>query len=303
MRQSLINLVQQSVVLQYKLPYNSGSLAIPHTIISTGKDACLRQVGSNDDIANLIYNGIVEYAYNDIDIDPTQLDSLHIRALLSKLKYNPNVPVANQLAYGFHGEVMLHLILDHFYSASKSIARGYMFSALENAETKGYDSYMMLEHRNVIYLMFGEAKFYISGYKESLDAIFKNINKALSDDYLNRNFLALENQYVNINPGSRIPNIIDEWRANPLIVNMAKCALKYNLHFVYPMLVFFDDKANTYDYLILKVIHYIQANHGSVQPTLTLPHTLFFIFLPLENSKAIKTQVLQWIKQQQPLMR
>lgn len=302
MRQSLINLIQQAVVLQYKLPYHSGSVTIPRTVISNGKDACLKQVGLNTDIANLIYNGIVEYSYNDVDIDPTQLDNLQIRALLSKIKYNPNASIANQLAYGFHGEVMLHLILDHFYSASKSIARGYMFSALENAETKGYDSYMMLEHRDIIYLLFGEAKFYITGYKDSLDAIFKNINKALSDDYLNRNFLAFENQYVNINPGSRIPAIIDEWRLNPLIVNMAKCAQKYNMHFVYPMLVLFDDKANTYDDLILKVVNYIQANHGTVQPTLTLPHTLFFIFLPLDNSRLIKTQVLQWINQQQPLM-
>lgn len=302
MRQSLVNLIQQAVVLQYKLPYNAGGVTIPRTVISTGKDACLKQVGSNEDIANLIYNGIVEYAYNDIDIDPTQLDNLQIRALLSKIKYNPNAPFANQLAYGFHGEVMLHLILDHFYKANKSIARGYMFSALENAETKGYDSYMMLEHRDVIYLLFGEAKFYISGYEDSLGAIFENINKALSDDYLNRNFLAFENQYVNINPGSRIPNIIDEWRANPLIVNMAECARNYNMHFVYPMLVLFDDKANTYDELILQVVNYIQANHRIVQPTLTLPHTLFFIFLPLEDSRAIKTQVLQWINQQQPLM-
>ena len=302
MRQSLLNLIQQAIVLQYKLPYDSGSISIPRTAISTGKDACLRQVGPNADISNLIYNGIVEYAYNDVDIDLTQLDKLQIRALLSKLKYNAKAPVPNQLAYGFHGEVLLHLILEHFYCAEKSIARGYMFSALENAETKGYDSYMMLEHKDVIYLMFGEAKFYISGYKESLDAIFENINKALSDDYLNRSFLAFDNQYLNINPGSRIPGIIDEWRADPLIVNMAQSAQKYSMHFVYPMLVLFDDKANSYDDLILKVVNYIQTNHGIVQPTLTLPHTLFFIFLPVNDSRVIKTQVLQWINQRQPLM-
>lgn len=40
MRQSLVNLIQQAVVLQYKLPYNAGGVTIPRTVISTGKDAC-----------------------------------------------------------------------------------------------------------------------------------------------------------------------------------------------------------------------------------------------------------------------
>ena len=30
--------------------------------------------------------------------------------------------------------------------------------------------------------------------------------------------------------------------------------------------------------------------------------TIFFIFLPVDNSRDIKTQVLQWINQKQPLM-
>lgn len=301
MRQSLDNLLQKSVVLQYRLPCEVGSMIIPHTIITNGKDDCLRQMGSNSDIASLIYNGIVEYAYNDKEIDPTQLDNLQIRALCSKLKYNPTAPISNQLTYGFQGEVMLHLLLDHFYHANKCIARGYMFSALENAETKGYDSYMMLENDETIYWLFGEAKFYLPGYKSALKSIFEKINVALSDDYLHKNFLAFDNQYVNIAPNSRIPSIIDEWRANPLI-NMAVCALKYNMRLVYPMLILFDDKANSYDELIYEVVNYIQTNYEKIHPSLTIPYTLFFIFLPLDDSRAIKTQVLQWIKQQQPLM-
>ena len=67
---------------------------------------------------------------------------MQLRALQSKLKYNHNAPLENQLAYGFHGEVLLHLILEHYYHAEKAIARGFLFSALENAETKGYDSYL-----------------------------------------------------------------------------------------------------------------------------------------------------------------
>lgn len=299
MRQSLRDLMQNAIALQYTLPYDKGGVHIPRTVISNKSDDCLMQVGTNDDISKIIYNGIAEYAFNDNEIDLTKLEALQLRALQSKLKYNPNAQIAQQLGYGFHGEVMLHLLLEHFYHTNKAIARGYLYSALENAETKGYDSYLMAEDNDVVYMYFGEAKFYISGYKDSVKKIFENIDNALSDDYLHRNFLAMENQYDHINQDSRIKQIIDAWRDNPLI-NMAVEANNYNMHLVYPMLVIFDNKANSYDELILEVLDYIKNN--VINPTLTIPYTLFFIFLSVGDSRAIKTQVLQWISQRQPLM-
>ena len=301
MRQSLKQLMQSTIILQYNLPTNIAGLQIPRTHISTANDDCLKQIGTNDDIAKLIYNGIVEYAYNDNEINLTQLNNLQLRALQSKLKYNPTAPLANQLAYGFHGEVLLHLILDHYYHAEKAIARGYLFSALEMAETKGYDSYLMIENDGEIQLLFGEAKFYLSGYNISLNKVFENIDKALSDDYLNRNFIAMDNQYEHLASNSKIPTIIDAWRENPTI-NIAVEARRYNMHLVYPILIVFDNKADTYDNLIMDIITHIQTKYGAINPTLTIPYTLFFIFLPVDNSRTIKTQVLQWISQQQPLM-
>lgn len=301
MRQSLENLMRNAIIMQYQLPVDVNGKHIPRAHISTRHDDCFRQIGTNYDIANLIYNGIVEYAYNDNEINLTHLDNLQIRALQSKLKYNPTALLPNQLAYGFQGEVLLHLILQYYYHADKAIARGYMFSALENAETKGYDSYLMLEKAGTIFMLFGEAKFYISGYKESLKKVFENIDKALSDDYLNRNFVAFDNQYEHLALGSRIPAIIDAWRDDPLI-NMAVEAHKYNMHLVYPILVIFDDKANSYEELLLEVVTHIKNKYNTINPTLTIPNTIFFIFLPVNNSRDIKTQVLQWINQKQPLM-
>lgn len=301
MRQSLKQLLQSAIILQYDLPANAAGVQIPRVHISTANDNCLKQIGTNDDIAKLIYNGIVEYAYNDSEVNLTQLNNLQLRALQSKLKYNPTAPLENQLAYGFHGEVLLHLILEHYYHAEKAIARGYMFSALENAETKGYDSYLMTENDGTIQLVFGEAKFYLQGYKVSLKSVFENINKALSDDYLNRNFIAMDNQYEHLAPNSKIPVIIDAWRENPTI-NMAVEVGRYNMHLVYPILIIFDNKADTYDNLIMEVISHIQTKYGAIHPTLTVPYTLFFIFLPVDNSRTIKNQVLQWISQQRPLM-
>lgn len=301
MRESLKNLIQSSIVLQYCLPHNVANKYISRSCISTSGDYCLLQNGADINVANIIYNGIVDYAYSDNEIDLTQLDKLQTRALLSKLKFNPNAANSIQLGYGFQGEVMLHLLLSHFFDAEKALARGYLYSALENAETKGYDSYLMIEKNETIFLLFGEAKFYLGGYKRSLDSIFDNIDTALSDSYLNRNFIAMENHYEHIEPKSRIRQIIDQWRAEPLI-NMAQEASRHKMHLVYPMLVIFDDRMNVYDDLILDVISYIKAKRSKVQPTLSIPHTIFFLFFHVNNSRNIKTQVLQWINQKQQLM-
>lgn len=67
-------------------------------------------------------------------------------------------------------------------------------------------------------------------------------------------------------------------------------------------MIVFDNKADTHDELIMEVITHIQTEYGGIHPTLTIPYTLFFIFLPVDNSRTIKNQVLQWINQQQPLM-
>ena len=53
----------------------------------------------------------------------------------------------------------------------------------------------------------------------------------------------MDNQYFNLDPKSKIRDIIEQWRNNPL-VNTVKYAKKYNMHLVYPMLIIFDNKAN-----------------------------------------------------------
>ncbi len=111
----------------------------------------------------------------------------------------------------------------------------------------------------------------------------------------------MDNQYEHLDLKSRIPAIIDAWRDNPTI-NIAEEARKYNMQLVYPMLVVFDDKEDTYEKLILNIINHIKTKYGTINPRLTLPYSLFFIFLNVDDSRKIKTQVLQWISQQQPLM-
>ena len=113
MRRSLHDLFSNAITLQYELPAATPDGTIHRATISTQSDDCLRQISSNQNISSIIYNGIVEYAYNDCEIDLTNLDNLQIGAFQTKVKYNPTAPEANKIGYGFHAEVMLHLILDY----------------------------------------------------------------------------------------------------------------------------------------------------------------------------------------------
>lgn len=73
-------------------------------------------------------------------------------------------------------------------NAKPVISRGYFYNPLESAETKGYDSYHLIEQNGVSELWFGEVKFrntHSSGVNSALDSI----EKAISDEYLSSNFL------------------------------------------------------------------------------------------------------------------
>ena len=215
------------------------------------------------------------------------------------MKFNTYADESKQLGYGFYGEVLLHLIPEHFYGAKKCIARGYFYSPLENSETKGYDSYLIIEDKDNIDLYFGEAKFYIDGYKKSVSSIFESIDKALSDTYLKKNFYAFENHYEHIADGSVVKQIMDEWTDNPSIdlINYIK---KYNIKLVYPMLIIFhNENKKEYDDRIKAVVEHINNLNTSVEVTLSIPVSYFFIFLPVNDSREIKKAVLEWIEKKQ----
>ena len=68
-------------------------------VFSTRDDYYFRSKGKsqNRDVAAIIYNGIVEYAYHDNEIDIRKLDILQTRALLSKLKFDGSATKSTQL--------------------------------------------------------------------------------------------------------------------------------------------------------------------------------------------------------------
>jgi hypothetical protein len=78
MRQALIDLIKDTIVYQYDLP-NSGA-GILKTMYSTDNDKCYLAKDTNN-IADIIYNSIVDYAFNEFDIDGKDLNVFHEIAL------------------------------------------------------------------------------------------------------------------------------------------------------------------------------------------------------------------------------
>src|SRR6266567_1098183 len=198
LRKLLQEMLSKTLVLKYNLPDIKSGLEGVN--VSTWEDdafLCTCESG----LAEIIYNSIVEYSFNEFEITGRNLDDLLAAALQVKIKYKEWQTEETKIKYGFYGEVLLYSILYHFYHSKPLISRGYFYNPLENSETKGYDSYHLIENNGNVELWFGEVKF-----RDTLSSCVKSaiegLDKAFSDGYLTENILAMVNHRNNL----AIPN-------------------------------------------------------------------------------------------------
>lgn len=298
MREELYDLIENSIVYRYDLPNHH--LGIDRSIFSNVDDKCFASI-SNDSLAEIIYNSIVEYSFNEFDIIGKDYDKLHAIALKTKLKYNPDAEETTKISYGFHGETILYCMLYAKLNAKPVISRGYFYNPLESAETKGYDSYHLIEQNGVTELWFGEVKFrntHSSGVNSALDSI----EKAISDDYLSSNFLAITNHKNNFNiTGSKVEIIINQWEENP-IVDIIEEIKKHDIKLIYPIIILYDESSRGYDKSIENAIKYIEEKYEQKDFDLSIPFSIYFIWMPVNKVRDIKVKVIEWIESRKPLI-
>lgn len=300
MRKSLSDLIHKTIVYQYDLP--NSKIGTDKTLYSTDNDKCYNTLDKNS-IVDIIYNSIIEYSFNEFDLKTSDYDSLHTVALKTKLKYNPKASRTTRLKYGFFGEVLLYSILLTMFKAKPLIARGYFYNPLENSETKGFDSYQLIENGSKIELWFGEAKFH-KNHTTGIKSVLESITKVLSDDYLETNIVNLSNHKNNFNiTGSTIENILKNWESNPHIKIIDEIK-KHNIKLIYPILLLYEDDGKGYDNNIKKVPEHILKKYSSKTKSfsLSINYSIFFILVPMEKVKDVKNNVLQWIELKKPLM-
>ncbi|HFK5575165.1 TPA: Hachiman antiphage defense system protein HamA, partial [Elizabethkingia anophelis] len=171
----------------------------------------------------------------------------------------------------------------------------------ENSETKGYDSYHLIENAGQTELWFGEVKFH-NNYKAGIKSVFKNIDKAISDNYLQTNVFSISNELNNLQwKGSKIETVIENWKENPhlSIIDEIK---KHNMKLVYPVMLLYEEDGAGYDESIKNIPTHIQAEYSSTKYSLSIPYSIFFILIPMKDVKLIKEDVIKWIESKKPLM-
>lgn len=300
MREALSQLIENTIVYEYSLPNVEKGIEKVH--FSTNDDDCFSAT-DKESLVSIIYNSILDYSFQEFDLTKESYSLLLTKALQRKFKFNDEATHQAKLSYGFYGEVLLHTLLLKIYGTKCLICRGYFYNPLNNSETTGYDAYHIIENieEQKIELWFGEVKFYIKP-EQAIQKIMTNISKALSDNYLNRNLVAMIDKNDKItNDNSKLKNIIEKLENNPEI-NIADELNNSNMSLVYPIFIVFDMNNKDYDDCIKNVVSYIKDNYETINTSLSIDYKLFFIFMPIQNVKEVKEEVLKWIEEKKPVL-
>ncbi len=303
MREALKNAVHNAILLEYKLPHKVSGLDLDKSCLSSQNDICFSN-SNPQEISKIIYNGIVEFAINEYEIDYTALEREQRKAILSRMRYDSAAPDATKLKYGFYGEVLLDLILRVFLRTSVLAARGYFYSPIENSEAKGFDAFHLMERNGNIDLWFGEAKFY-QQYKSAITPALEKLGASLSDGYLNRNLLAIIDERTHISTHNvQLEDLLNSWEENPDI-NLSEEIKNRGIRLIYPIFVAYQkNSTDQYHQSIKKCIEHIASEYTRLNIVIpaSFDYRLFFIFLPLSEVKQIKENVIKWIDSREPLI-
>lgn len=298
MRTALHNLVKSTIIYKYDLP--NAVESIPKTLFSTENDKCY-SIANEQDLVKLIYNSIIDYSFNEFDFTERELEDLHTIAFQERVRYNESDTEASKLKYGFFGEVLLHCVLKLFIQTNTLISKGYFYDPLTKGEARGYDAYHLIEENSSVGLWFGETKFHIN-YTSAVNDVLKKIKSSLSDDYLSTNLLAIRKNRENLNiQGSKIESILNDWNENPTIKIIEELK-QHSINLIYPVIILFQQNSAGYNESIKKIPKYIEDNYELEDYDLSIPYSVFFIFIPVEDVKKVKKEVLEWIELKKPLI-
>ena len=190
------------MVIKYKLPTNfvngtgiTEKLEMSNLSSADKGEFCLESQDS--DISKIIYNGIIEFAENEFNIDYQNLDIEQAKVILTKLRYRKLDSPQTKLQYGFYGEVLLDLLLRVYFGTNVVLARGYFYSPLEKSEAKGFDAFHFFDNNGNLELWFGEAKFHRS-FTSGITSVIQKMNSSITDEYMNDHMFAIINERNNM---------------------------------------------------------------------------------------------------------
>lgn len=297
MRETIIHFFNQTIVMKYTLPHGGVDKSVWTTL---DNDYCFSH-STDEDVAKIIYESIVNYAFNDDEIAAEEdLNILQREAIASRLRFEESDENPTKERYGFYGEVLFNTLLRAKCRTTPIIAKGFFYDPLRPGENYGYDSFHIVKTANVTRLWFGEVKFHQS-YQSAVDSVFEKIGEALSNDYLRTNLLAIVPKKHDLNIDDETVNgLINRLRRNPK-VSIASLYEEFQLRLIYPVFIICNS-LREYDTTIAHMINYINQQTIERQD-LDIPVDVFFMFLPIGDAKKIKQTVIEWIESnQQPTL-
>lgn len=303
MKNELTELIHNTVILQCSLPCSKRKFE--RSGLSNKDDSCFEVLDSGN-LSKIIYNNIINYAYDTFEMLYEE-EVLLKRALYSRIRYSHSATDAAKLSYGFYGEVLLHALLYVIYKVPPLISKGHFFIT-GNGESKGYDAYHLVQAGDQVHLWFGEAKFREQSASCIKDALENLESKILTDQYfIDNNFIPMFDEmskntsYDPLLQSSRLLEIKNKWiEKGEIKIEDFK---NEQIGIVYPILIAFNQSAAGYDKSIANCLDYIKKNYSSLKfSKLSLPYTIFFIFIPIKDVKSIKNTVIQWIESKAQLM-
>lgn len=302
MKQSLLDLITNSILLEYNLPNNTLSYqksCITHTDLN---DDCFK-VDDLEKLSRIVYESVLYYSYDQYQLEGGYHQGMFENAFKRQFKFNEAADETAKLKLGFYGEALLYSLLKIFYNNETLVCRGYFYDIQKKSEVTGYDCFHLIQNENDLQLWFGETKFYQKG-TSAVDSVFSNITKAISNDYLiETNFTTILQSKGNIqDKDSTIYKILDKWEKS-LIPNLVDELNSNNIKLVYPILITYDQHKDGYNDSINEIITHINTKYNTTSfPNIGIDYSIFFILLPISDVKQCKKQIIEWIDSKEPLM-
>lgn len=302
MKQSLLDLINDCIILEYNLPNKSLNFQKSFITHPSLTDDCYKAEDLQK-LSRIIYESVLYYSYDEFQLQGGNHQGMFENAFKRKFKFNNSATETSKLSLGFYGEALLYSILKIFYKTDTLVCRGYFYDIQKKSEVTGYDCFHLIQSENNIELWFGETKFYQDG-KAAVSKVFENISKAISDEYLiDTNFIAILQSKGNIiDKTSKIYKILDKWEKS-VITNMVDELNTNNIKLVYPILITYNQNKLGYNESINEIIDCINKKYSGLEfKNIGIEYSIFFILIPITDVKHCKKQIIEWIDSKEPLI-
>lgn len=186
---------------------------------------------------------------------------------------------------GEFGELFLHGILRDFYGAEPAVSKIY-FLDTPNDTAKGFDAvHVVVNDDDELDLWLGEAKLYES-MSGAISAVVESLNEHIGDEFLRKEFLAVSNKFDDgWQHSEKLKDLLDDNTSLDVIVD----------RLVMPVLLTYQSKTvQNHDTVCGEYVDELIAEAREAwelfkgQLPADFPVTIYFIVLPLEETKTVR---------------